>query len=217
MSRLPALAARKGRDCGAARVSLGGTDRQSSFEATRSRAETPLVGPSSRATCFDVRRVVRWGVRLMAAMKRLWRYWTRRLGSLVEDHPAGIPTFAVCAAFEETDCTLRGCYAVGHCRLLDDPDRTEALTSEALSAGVTSDHDGAPDQDVRIAGSDDQAFSCPQPSRPLDGPLQPGRIDWIVSYSPGSIVSATDSPWRRIAVHLPTCRDQMRCPRCSAT
>ena len=67
-------------------------------------------------------------------MKRLRRFWGRLAESLIEDHPAGTPQFPVCGHFEETDCTLRGCYAVSHCRLHRDPDAYKIVLARTFPA-----------------------------------------------------------------------------------
>ena len=69
----------------------------------------------------------------MATMNRLRKIWAGLCASLIEDHPAGIPQFPVCAHFEETDCTLRGCYAVDRCRLHRDPTATMVALAKAIS------------------------------------------------------------------------------------
>ena len=76
-------------------------------------------------------------------MKLFRRFWARLTESLIEDHPAGIPQFAVCAQFEETDCTLLGCYAMGHCRLHQDPAATMVALAKTLSADRSSRTDVA--------------------------------------------------------------------------
>lgn len=69
----------------------------------------------------------------MALMDRLRKFWAGLCTSLIEDHPAGIPQFPVCAHFEETDCTLRGCYAVDHCRLHSDPTATMIALAKTIA------------------------------------------------------------------------------------
>ena len=76
-------------------------------------------------------------------MKRLRLFLARLLASLVEDHPSGVPTFPVCVEFEETDCTLRGCYALGHCRLHSDPGGTVIAKAKALSTDSSGQRDGS--------------------------------------------------------------------------
>lgn len=80
--------------------------------------------------------------RALATMKRLRQFLASLLDSLVEDHPSGIPTFPVCVAFDETDCTLRGCYAVGHCRLHGDPGETVTAKAKAPIADGSGSGDG---------------------------------------------------------------------------
>ena len=72
-------------------------------------------------------------------MKLLRQFWARLTESLIEDHPAGNPQFSVCAHFEETDCTLRGCYAVNACRRHRDPDATKIVTAKTVSDDGDSD------------------------------------------------------------------------------
>ena len=72
-------------------------------------------------------------------MNRLRQFWTRLTESLIQDHPAGIPQFSVCLDFEETDCTLRGCYVLGRCRLHEDPSAMMAALAKTLAA-ARSDH-----------------------------------------------------------------------------